>query len=38
MNLFRNMVGRDPKIDPLLKRRGLDVNPVAEAPAPSDGH
>ena len=34
MNLFRNMVGRDPQIGPLLSRRGLDVNPVAEAPAP----
>ena len=38
MNLFRNMVGREPYIEPLLKRRGLEVNPVAEAPAPSGGH
>jgi peptidyl-dipeptidase Dcp len=38
MNLFRNMVGREPYIEPLLKRRGLEVKPVAEAPAPSGGH
>ena len=35
LGLFRNMVGRDPYLDPLLKRRGLDTAPVAEAPAPT---
>ena len=37
MNLFRNMIGRDPRIEPLLARRGLDVAPVAEAPPPDTG-
>ncbi len=32
MNLFRNFTGRDPSISHLLKRRGLDVAPPAEAP------
>ena len=32
MNLFRNLTGRDPSISHLLKRRGLDVAPPAEAP------
>jgi peptidyl-dipeptidase Dcp len=27
MNLFKNFVGRDPQIGPLLKRRGLEVVP-----------
>ncbi len=35
LNLFRNMVGRDPYIEPLLKRRGLETAPVSEAPSPS---
>ncbi|MDQ6912163.1 MAG: M3 family metallopeptidase [Verrucomicrobiota bacterium] len=35
LNLFRNMVGRDPYIEPLLKRRGLETAPVSEAPAPT---
>lgn len=35
LNLFKNMTGREPYIEPLLKRRGLEANPVAEAPAPS---
>ncbi len=35
LNLFRNMVGRDPYIEPLLKRRGLESAPVPEAPAPT---
>ena len=34
MNLFRNMVGHEPRIEPVLKRRGLDVAPPAEAPPP----
>ena len=38
MNLFRNMVGRDPQIGPLLARRGLEVNTVPEAPPPTDTH
>ena len=32
MKLFRDFTGRDPWIEPLLKRRGLEV--VPEAPAP----
>ena len=32
MKLFHNFTGRDPWIEPLLKRRGLE--PVAEAPPP----
>lgn len=34
MNLFRNFTGREPYIEPLLKRRGLEGAPVKEAPAP----
>nr|MDQ6912720.1 M3 family metallopeptidase [Verrucomicrobiota bacterium] len=37
LNLFRNMVGRDPYIEPLLKRRGLETAPVSEGPAPTTG-
>ncbi len=33
LNLFRNMVGRDPYIEPLLVRRGLEVKSPAQAPA-----
>jgi peptidyl-dipeptidase Dcp len=33
MKLFHNFTGRDPWIEPLLKRRGLE--PVAEAPPPN---
>jgi len=35
MNLFRNFTGKEPYIAPLLKRRGLDVSPPAEAPPPN---
>jgi peptidyl-dipeptidase Dcp len=35
LNLFRNMVGREPYIEPLLKRRGLEASPVPEAAAPA---
>ena len=31
MNLFRNFIGRDPKIEPLLERRGLVRPPAAQA-------
>src|SRR5213082_1673018 len=34
MNLFRNFTGGAPYIEPLLKRRGLDVKAPAEAPPP----
>ena len=30
LGLFKNFVGRDPYIEPLLKRRGLDRGPGAE--------
>jgi peptidyl-dipeptidase Dcp len=30
LELFKNFVGRDPYIDPLLKRRGLDRPPGAD--------
>ena len=33
LSLFKNFVGRDPYIDPLLKRRGLD-----RPPGPDDSH
>ena len=36
MNLFRNMVGHEPRIEPLLKRRGLDVSATTEVPPPDD--
>jgi len=35
LNLFRNMVGREPYIEPLLKRRGLEGNPTPDAPPPA---
>ncbi len=38
MNLFRNMVGHDPQIEPLLKRRGLEVAPANEIAPPPDAH
>lgn len=34
MNLFRNMVGHEPRIEPVLKRRGLDVSAPNEVPPP----
>jgi len=34
MNLFRNFIGKEPKIGPLLERRGLNVTPPPEAPPP----
>jgi len=34
MNLFRNAVGREPYLEPLLKRRGLDADSGATAPKP----
>ncbi len=34
MNLFRNFIGKEPKIGPLLERRGLNVAPPPEAPPP----
>ncbi|MEP6956470.1 MAG: M3 family metallopeptidase, partial [Chthoniobacterales bacterium] len=37
MNLFRNFTGHEPAISHLLKRRGLEVAPPAEAPAPTAG-
>ena len=36
LNLFRNMVGREPYIEPLLKRRGLNVSAATEVPPPTD--
>jgi peptidyl-dipeptidase Dcp len=30
LGLFKNFVGRDPYIEPLLKRRGLDRAPDAD--------
>jgi peptidyl-dipeptidase Dcp len=30
LDLFKNFVGRDPYIEPLLKRRGLDLAPRAD--------
>ena len=30
LGLFKNFVGRDPYIEPLLKRRGLDRQPGAD--------
>ena len=38
MNLFRNMVGHDPDIKPLLKRRGLEITPVNEIAPPPSAH
>ncbi|MDQ2918836.1 MAG: M3 family metallopeptidase, partial [Verrucomicrobiota bacterium] len=35
LSLFHDMIGRDPYIEPLLKRRGLETAPVSEAPAPT---
>jgi peptidyl-dipeptidase Dcp len=35
MKMFKNLTGREPSISHLLKRRGLDVGPRAEAPPPS---
>jgi peptidyl-dipeptidase Dcp len=34
MKMFRNLTSREPSISHLLKRRGLDVGPAAEAPPP----
>jgi peptidyl-dipeptidase Dcp len=31
LGLFKNFTGRDPYIEPLLKRRGLDRQPAADA-------
>jgi peptidyl-dipeptidase Dcp len=31
LELFKNFVGRDPYIEPLLKRRGLDLTPGSDA-------
>jgi peptidyl-dipeptidase Dcp len=33
LSLFKNFVGREPYIEPLLKRRGLDP-----PPGPDDSH
>jgi len=30
LSLFKNLVGRDPYIEPLLKRRGLEGKPAAD--------
>jgi peptidyl-dipeptidase Dcp len=30
LSLFKNFVGRDPYIEPLLKRRGLEAKPAAD--------
>ncbi|MGI9088028.1 MAG: M3 family metallopeptidase [Chthoniobacterales bacterium] len=38
MSLFRNFVGRDPYIAPLLQRRGLEKAPVGEAAPPPQAH
>ena len=32
LTLFRNFLGRDPYVEPLLKRRGLAQAPAANAP------
>jgi peptidyl-dipeptidase Dcp len=32
LTLFRNFTGRDPYVEPLLARRGLDQAPVANPP------
>lgn len=36
LGLFKNFTGRDPYIEPLLKRRGLEKAPVKESAPPSD--
>ncbi|WP_133499735.1 M3 family metallopeptidase [Cognatilysobacter terrigena] len=36
MVLFRNYTGRDPWIEPLLKRRGLDATTADDSKAPTD--
>ncbi len=41
MKLFHDFTGRDPYLDPLLKRRGLEkksIAPVNEVKAPTDSH
>ncbi len=38
MSLFRNFVGRDPYIEPLLERRGLEKAPIGEAAPPQQAH
>jgi peptidyl-dipeptidase Dcp len=30
LSLFKNFVGRDPFLEPLLKRRGLEGKPAAD--------
>jgi peptidyl-dipeptidase Dcp len=35
LSLFKNFTGRDPYIEPLLKRRGLDVTPGADDNKPA---
>jgi peptidyl-dipeptidase Dcp len=34
LGLFKNFVGRDPYIEPLLERRGLDRSPGADDTKP----